>query len=210
MPDAVLLGPDRLLPFLAAVALVELTPGPNMGYLALVAARFGWRGGLVTIAGVTLGLLIYLTASVLGLAEAALRWPWLYHGLRWAGVAYLAWLALDAWRDADRPEGPPPPRNRLFTRGLLANLLNPKAAVFYVAVLPTFVRDGAELVASEALVLGLIHVAVSVAVHLAIVMGAAMAAGRSGQTKRPAGAPRALQKVFAVALLGMAGWLALS
>ena len=66
---------SQLLPFLLAVALIELTPGPNMGYLALVASRFGRTAGMVTVAGVTMALALYLAASLVGLAQASARWP---------------------------------------------------------------------------------------------------------------------------------------
>ena len=101
-----MLTADRLIPFLLAVGLIELTPGPNMGYLALVASRSGRSAGMATVAGITLGLVIYLAASVFGLAEAALRWPWIYEILRWAGAAYLGWLAIDTWRGPGRPTVP--------------------------------------------------------------------------------------------------------
>ena len=191
--------------FLLAVALIELTPGPNMGYLAMVASRSGRAAGMMTVAGVTVGLAIYLAASVLGLAEAALRWPWLYQGLRWAGVAYLAWLAFDAWRGAETDAAPPHDGGDLFLRGLINNLLNPKAAVFYIALLPEFVRPEAGRVAAQALTLGAIHIAVSFAVHTAIVWGAAGAKPALDALNRGA-----IQKLFAAGLAGIAVWLAIT
>ena len=76
-----------------------------MGYLALVAGRYGRRAGFVTIGGVTLGLAVYLGASVAGLADLLLRWPTAYAVLRWAGVLYLLWLAIDTWRGASGRRG---------------------------------------------------------------------------------------------------------
>lgn len=112
----------QLIPFLLAPALIELTPGPNMGWLAVVASQSGRAAGIATVTGITLGLTLYLLASVFGLAEAAMRWPWICLTLRWAGVTYLLWLAVDTWRGAS-PEAPPSPDQRsLFLRGLLNNL----------------------------------------------------------------------------------------
>ena len=128
----------RLLPaFLIAVALVELTPGPNMGYLAVLSASRGRGAGLAAVAGVTLGLCVYMLAAVTGITEILAAYPALLHGLRWAGVAYIVWLALETWRgDAEVSPGHAGPRRgrarRYVWRGFIANLLNPKAALFYL------------------------------------------------------------------------------
>jgi threonine/homoserine/homoserine lactone efflux protein len=194
-----------------AVTLVELTPGPNMGYLAVVASRWGRRAGLATVAGVTCGLAIYLAATIAGLGEAILRAPHLYAGLRWAGVGYLLWLALETWRgEAETSPGharPRPKPGRLFVRGALANLLNPKAAVFYIALLPGFTNPERGDPAAQALALGAVHILISVVVHSAIVLAAGRArpllAAWSGGPKR-----KRLDHAFAVGLVVIAAWLA--
>lgn len=204
-----LLSAQQLIAFLLAVAVIELTPGPNMGYLAVVASRSGWRAGAAVVAGVTLGLCLYLVASVFGLAEAALRWPWVYETLRWAGVVYMLWLAVDTWRDAERADEPVPETQGLFLRGFLNNLLNPKAAVFYVAVLPGFVRAKAGHPELQALSLGAFHIAVSVVVHLTIVWMATRARVALAN-EETATRSRCLQHAFALALASIAIWLAVS
>lgn len=205
-----MLDPIRLWPFLLTVAFVELTPGPNMGYLALVASRDGRRAGFATVAGVTLGLAAYLAATLVGLTDLLLVWPTAYGILRWAGVAYLVWLAIDTWRGADGASIGAEAAGgwTLFRRGLIANLLNPKAALFYVALLPSFIEPARGHPDRQALALGLIHIAASVAVHSAIVLAAAGA--RPVLRRWQAGRPDLLQRVLAVGLLGVAGWLALS
>ncbi|MDZ4372704.1 MAG: LysE family translocator [Phenylobacterium sp.] len=196
---------EALVPFLLTVLAMELTPGPNMAYLAVVSARSGRRAGLAAVAGVTLGLGAYLAASVAGIAQAAERWPWAYQMLRWAGVAYLLWLAFDAWRE--RPVEAQAPDDdalrRVFLRGLVANLLNPKAALLYVALLPGFITPGADPV-GQSLWLGGLHLAISVLIHGAIVVfagGAQRWLVRSGDW---AG------RVMALALVAVAVWLAIS
>lgn len=147
-----------------------------MGYLTIVASRWGRRAGLATVAGVTLGLTVYMLAAVAGLGAIVMRIGWLYALLQWAGVAFLLWLAFEAWRGGPGPElghpAQPPAQGRLFARGLIANLLNPKAAVFYVALLPGFTNPARGDPAAQALVLGAIHVVVSITVHTAIVLAA--------------------------------------
>lgn len=173
-----LFTPEHLLPFLMAVALIELTPGPNMGWLALVAATRGRTAGLAAVAGTAVGLAIWMVAAVLGLSAVMERWPALFQIVRWAGVAYLFWLAWEALKGEAIGPGDAAGdlagarRRALFVRGLTANLLNPKAAVFYTALLPAFIQPDAGSPVAQGLVLGLIQVAVATAVHAAIVVGA--------------------------------------
>lgn len=176
-----------------------------MGYLAIVSSRWGWASGMATIVGVTAGLAVYLLASVFGLAEIVLRVRWLFELLRWAGVAYLIWLAWDTWRgeagvaatDERRPGA-----GALMARGFLANVLNPKVAVFYIALLPGF-TDPARDFARQALTLGLLHIGVSVVIHAGIVTAGAHAAGVLGRADS-----KVVRAGFALALLAIALWLA--
>ena len=150
--------PGMIAPFLAAIILIELTPGPNMAYLAALSAAHGRRAGLMAVAGVTCGLSVYMLAAVFGLTEVFLLYRPLYEVLRWAGVAYLLWMAYDAWRsasDAEAADAAKPSRWVLFRRGLLANLLNPKVGVFYISFLPQFVPAGADPASFGALLAGL-------------------------------------------------------
>lgn len=157
--------------FVLASILIELTPGPNMGYLAVVSASYGRRTGYVATLGVGLGLLIVGTATALGLATLISNSRLIYEALRWAGVGYLLWLAWEGWRDAD---GTPPDQVEhlkdavFFRQGLLTNLLNPKAVVFFVAVLPTFVNASGRVL-GQTLLLSLTYVAIATLIHAVIV-----------------------------------------
>ena len=86
---------NSLLAFVLTVTLIELTPGPNMGYLAVLAASAGRRAGLAATAGVAFGLLGIGIASSLGLAAIVAASNPLYEALRWA--LYLLWLAWQGW-----------------------------------------------------------------------------------------------------------------
>lgn len=168
--DALAVETATLLSFALASFLIELTPGPNMTYLALISAAEGRRAGFATVAGVALGLGIVGLLAAVGVAELIGASRIAYETLRWAGVAFLFYLAWDGWRHgtdvvnaADQPDG------RHFMRGLITNLLNPKAAVFYVAVLPTFVEAGKPPL-GQAVTLTLVYVAVATIVHALIVV----------------------------------------
>jgi len=134
------IAPATLLAFALTCAVIEITPGPNMAWLAALSLSRGWRIGLAAVAGVALGLSVYGILAALGVAAIIENSSFLYETLRWGGVAYLLWLAWDAWSSADEiaPEesaGEDHERASAFRRGLITNLLNPKAAVFYVAML---------------------------------------------------------------------------
>lgn len=173
--------PAVIAPFLLAVALIELTPGPNMGWLALVSLGRGRLAGFSAVAGVTGGLVVWMLAAAFGLTQMLLIWPPLYQIIRWAGVLFLLWLAWEAWRSDSDPAAADHDDHStmrgLFLRGMTGNLLNPKAAVFYVALLPTFMRPDHGSPLAQALTLGGLHLVVAVLIHSLIVLGAATAGG---------------------------------
>mgnify|MGYP006142511383 FL=1 len=169
---------ETLVAFAVTSALIEMTPGPNMAYLALVAATEGRRAGYAAVAGVALGLAVVGGLAAVGVAALISSSELAYQTLRWGGVVYLLWLAWDGWSGAAEEIEHAPLGStlwRYFRRGLITNLLNPKAAVFYVAVLPSFLPDTADL--PQTLTLSAIYVAVATAIHAAIVTlaGAAQA-----------------------------------
>ena len=129
--------------FALAVLLIELTPGPNMAWLAGLAATEGRRCGLAAVAGVALGLLANGVLAALGLAALLQTAPQLWNILRFAGGAMMLWLAIEAWRgtgDGSRSTRPVRSRGRAFATGALINLLNPKAYIFFLVVAPQFLN----------------------------------------------------------------------
>lgn len=195
--------PAVLPAFALAMVLVELTPGPNLAYLALLSGARGRGAGLRAVAGVTVGLSIWLLVALFGLTRTPLHSPVGLEILRWAGAAYLLWLAWDAVRPAAASGAPANPgRDRPFVRGLAANLLNPKAAVFYLALLPGFTRPWAGPIWLQALILGALHITISIVIHGAVVFGAAEAAARL-----PPRWALAFRGALALGLLATIAWL---
>lgn len=197
---------QSLLSFFVASVVVELTPGPNMAYLALLAANRGRLVGMVAVAGVALGLTLIGILAALGVSAIVESNRFLWELLRWGGVAYLLYLAWDTWRESRLPAGAPEldlPLSTFFRRGLVTNLLNPKAAVFYVAVVPSFTVEGTSLWPQLTL-LTAIYVAVATLIHAAIVGIAGTMTQFFEQTKwrRRAGL------LFAFLLVAVAVWLA--
>ncbi|MEV0970716.1 LysE family translocator [Microtetraspora glauca] len=163
---------------IAAVALgIVLSPGPNMIYLVSRSITQGRRAGLISLAGVAAGFLVYVAAVAAGIAAVFTLVPVLYTAIKLAGAGYLLWLAWQAVRpggvSAFAPkELPVDPPRRLFTMGLVTNLLNPKIAIVYVSVLPQFVDPGRGHVALQSLLLGLTQIGVALTVNGLIVLTA--------------------------------------
>ncbi|MCE1251715.1 MAG: LysE family translocator, partial [Comamonadaceae bacterium] len=190
--------------FLLAALLIELVPGPNMSYLALVAASTGRRAGLATVAGVALGLAVVGLVAALGVAELIQASAWAYEGLRWLGVAFLLYLAASGWRGAGAgTEQTAIDGGQYFRRGLVTNLLNPKAGVFYVSVLPTFIAPEQPAMA-QAVALTLLYVAVATLIHLLIVALAGALQPLLRHPRRERTARRALSALLALVALWFA------
>ncbi len=197
---------ETLAAFVVTCVVIELTPGPNMAYLAMLSLVNGRRAGFAATAGIALGLLLLGIGAALGLAALISSSRVLYEALRWGGVGYLLWLAREGWIDAtDDAQGPVGAEadTTFFTRGLVTNLLNPKAAVFYVAVLPTFVNPAAGVL-GQTLVLSVVYVGVATAIHSSIV---ALAGTAKPFLEDPVRV-RVTRRVLAVALAGIAVWFA--
>ena len=156
MPDAA-----TALQFFAAALLLALAPGPDIIFVLTLSAAEGRRSGLAVAAGLLAGVMVHTLAVALGLAAVFATSPTAFTALRAAGAAYLLYLAWGAWRagalletgDSNAPKAAPWPR--LMLRGLLMNLTNPKVVLFFLALLPQFVRPGRGPVAAQIVFLGL-------------------------------------------------------
>lgn len=197
----------------AGIALVALglvlTPGPNMLYLVSRTLTQGRRAGLLSLLGVALGFGVYLLAATAGLASVFAAVPAAYTALKIAGAAYLLWLAFQALRPGGVPvfavrELPADRPRRLVAMGLVTNLLNPKIAVLYVALLPQFVDPDRGPVWLQSLMLGAVQIAVALTVNAVIVLCAAALARLLG--RRPSWL-RAQRLVMGGVLAGLAAKL---
>jgi threonine/homoserine/homoserine lactone efflux protein len=162
----------------ALVALtMVLTPGPNMIYLISRSISQGRMAGLISLGGVAVGFVFYMLCAAFGVTALLFAIPYAYDALRLAGAAYLLYLA---WQ-AIKPNGRSPfqvhkldfdsPR-RLFAMGLLTNLLNPKIAMLYLALLPQFIDPAQGSILSQSIVLGSTQIAISLTVNAMIALAA--------------------------------------
>lgn len=164
--------------FAGAALLMALTPGPNMVYLVSRSICQGRRAGVISLFGVVAGFLVHMFTAAVGLTALFMAVPLAYEILKWAGAAYLLYLAWQAVKPGarspfearDLPQDSP---RKLFAMGFLTNLLNPKIAVFYLAIFPQFVSPEHGSVFVQSVVLGLTQIVFSFSVNLSIALSAA-------------------------------------
>lgn len=138
----------RLLAFaLASVALIAM-PGPNMIFIVTRTTAQGLRAGLASALGVEAGTVLHIAAAGLGLAALLATSPIAFAVVKYAGVAYLLYLGVQALRHPSSMAtgvAKRAPLWRLFMDGALVNALNPKVVLFFLAFLPQFVRNQGEM-----------------------------------------------------------------
>lgn len=168
---------SSLLGFALVALTMVLTPGPNMIYLISRSITQGPMAGIISLGGVALGFVFYMLCAAFGITALLFAIPYAYDALRLAGAAYLMWLAWQALRPNGRSpfqvrklavDGP----RKLFAMGFVTNLLNPKIAMLYLALLPQFIDPAQGSVLTQSLALGLIQIAISVSVNALIALAA--------------------------------------
>lgn len=172
---------DSLLIFLGAAILLNLSPGPDTLYVLTRTLAQGRRAGFVSSFGVCTGALVHVSAAALGLSVVLATSALAFTAVKYAGAAYLVYLGVrmllsreGGHVDAAHPASRTDPW-RIFRQGVLIDLLNPKAALFFMAFLPQFVVPGAGHAAAQFFVLGLIVIAIALAWEAIIVVFAHVA-----------------------------------
>ncbi len=132
--------------FFAASWILIITPGPDMVYVITRGVSQGRRAGIVSAAGVTLGILVHTFFAACGLAIILRTSAMAFLLVKLAGAVYLIYLGIRAFIEnsdfslaADRPKAG---MRKVFVQGVLCNVLNPKIALFFLAFLPQFVIPG--------------------------------------------------------------------
>jgi threonine/homoserine/homoserine lactone efflux protein len=167
--------------FVAAAALL-ITPGPAVMYIVARSADQGWRAGVVSSLGVSVGSLVQLLAAAFGLSAIVLSSVVAFSVIKYLGAAYLVWIGVQKLRAGEAASGgpriAPDPMRRIFGQGIVVNLLNPKSALFLVAFLPQFVDVAKGHVAAQIIALGLIFIVMGIASDSVYALAAGSVAGR--------------------------------
>ncbi len=184
MPDL-----PQLLLFIAAGWLLNLTPGPDVLYIVTNALRSGVRAGIVAALGIVSGCFVHVFAAAIGVSALLATSATAFTVLKWIGAAYLLWMGVRLLFSKATPLDlragqVEPDLRRVFYRGFLTNVLNPKVALFFLAFVPQFIAPDAPHKALVFLWLGLIFNINSLPINFGYAWLAAWAARRVHAVQR--------------------------
>ena len=158
--------PSTLAVFVLAAVALLITPGPAVLYIVARSVEQGRWAGLVSALGVHVGTLVHVAAAALGLSALLVSSALAFDIVKYLGALYLSYLGVRRLltSDAAAAAAAAAPRSlrRLFTQGIVVNILNPKTALFFLAFLPQFVDPARGQLGLQILCLGLIFVALGV------------------------------------------------
>ncbi|BCL15120.1 LysE family translocator [Micromonospora sagamiensis] len=208
----------HVLPYALVVLLGALSPGPDFALVTRHAALHGRRAGVAAGVGIGGGMAVNTLAALLGVGAVIAAAPWLYATIRYLGAAYLVYLGAMALLSLRRrsggeeasepgPDGPPPGRGQVgsaFRQGLITNILNPKAIVFLVALMPQFMPAAPSVL--DRVVVG----SVTTAVTLGWFVLVALAVSALRRVFRRPAVRRGLNAVTGTLLVGLAVRLVLT
>ena len=192
--------PALLLAFIGAGLLLNLTPGADFVFISASGISGGPRVGMAAAVGVNLGIVVHVAMAAAGLSALLIAFPLAYDVIRYAGAAYLIYLAIQAWRSSGEiGQGKAAPSLlSAIRRGFITNVLNPKTALFIFAFIPQFTDPALGPIWMQVLFLGGVFMAFGYAFALRL---GALAGAISNALKAPA---RLLNRLSAVMYAGLA------
>ncbi|CAN0436860.1 unnamed protein product [Phaeothamnion confervicola] len=157
---------EKLWLFTLASTLLALTPGPNWLYLSSRTLCQGRRAGFVSLIGTTAGVTVHMVAAAIGLTALLSAVPLAFEVIRFCGAVYLLWLAISTLRGGAfsfEPRALPPVGDAVLLRqGLLSGILNPKVALFYLALFPQFLDPAGASLLVQSLFLGVLQLLIAI------------------------------------------------
>jgi len=153
---------NSFLVFVGAGLLLNITPGPDVLYIVGRSLGQGRLAGVVSSLGIATGPLVHVAAAALGLSAVMFAVPLAFDVVRYVGAAYLAWLGFRALARRSSPLDvralAPVPLSRIYSQGIVTNVLNPKVALFFLAFLPQFTDASRGPLPVQFLLLGLVFI----------------------------------------------------
>ncbi len=202
---------ETLILFFAASVALAFAPGPDNIFVLTQSALHGRKAGLLITLGLCTGLLVHTAAVSLGVAAIFQTSALAFNLLKIIGAMYLLYLAWQAFKAGatkiDNPETPAMSPRKLYLRGVIMNITNPKVAIFFLAFLPQFANPAVGSITSQMLVLGAVFIIAALLVFGAI----AWSAGFLGEwLKGSANAQVIMNRVAGTVFAGLAIRLAIS
>jgi threonine/homoserine/homoserine lactone efflux protein len=190
--------------FAAAVVVLILIPGPAVFYIMNRGISQGRKAAVVSALGIETGALVHIVAAVAGLSAVIASSEGLFLAVKYAGAAYLVWLGILAWRSGDHDEAGlsvvPAPLRRVFTQGIVVNILNPKVSIFFLALLPQFISPAQGAAWLQMLALGAVFLTIATVLDVSY----ALASGTVGEwLSRRGGLAKLRNRVSAAAYLSL-------
>ncbi|MGN0852916.1 MAG: LysE family translocator [Kiritimatiellia bacterium] len=197
----------RFLSFFCLSLALDIAPGPDILFVMAQSLARGWAAGALVTLGLCTGLCFHVTLAAFGVAAALKQSPRAFAVLTWCGAAYLAWLGVDAWRHAAAAAtgtAESLPHLRLYLRGIVMNVCNPKVMLFFLALVPRFIVPEKGRVALQFILLGLTFAIAT----LLVFNGVAFCGGALAHVVgRWLAATAVFQRVSALVMFGLAAWI---
>jgi len=202
---------DVILLFISVSAILALVPGPDNIFVMLQSAMHGRMAGFIVVLGLSSGLLFHTTAVALGVAVIFQTSQYAFAILKYIGALYLLYLAWQAFTASNASlsssDIPAERYSKLFIRGLIMNITNPKVTIFFLAFFPQFVSPEYGSLIAQFYQLGLLMIIITIAIF----GGIAFAAGFLGNWLRNSPAAQGwINKISGVVFVSLAVKLALS
>ena len=198
---------STLLSFTATAAVFCVVPGPNVLYIVSRSLAEGRRAGLASVAGVNTASVVHVALAAVGLSALLASSALTYDIVRYAGAAYLVWLGVQALvrsrapeTETERTQPSEADAGAAYRQGVLVNLLNPKTALFFLALLPQFVDPTQGSTALQVIVLGFVLIAVGLVNDCLYAAGAGTLSDR---LRRRASYARASQRFSGVVYIAL-------
>ncbi len=201
---------DTLLMFFAASLLLGLSPGPDNLFVLAQAAQSGKRAGIIVTLGLSTGIFFHTFAVALGAAALFHTSAVAFNLLKYVGAAYLLYLAYQAWKAGGKTKlakSPVIKKRKLYLRGLIMNVTNPKVSIFFLAFLPQFTDPLYGALLPQFVILGSLFIVSTLIVFGGISLVAGWLGTRLRDSEKPA---RILNRVAGTVFLGLAVKLVLT
>ena len=197
--------------FLTVSLMIALSPGPSWAYTISTTLGHGKKCGMIGNLGNSAGILCHALAVALGLAAVLQYSATTFHALKFLGVGYLVYLALQAFQSGtvlgQGNEAPGASTWVIFRNGAFASIFNPKISLLMLALLPQFVSPGASNLQLQIAAMGAMHALVAGIVHTHLIL---FSSGISSRLKKSGKGQAVIRWVTGTVFLGFGARLAIA